>query len=180
MAQWKALPTEAGGQGLAGCEGMLGFFPLNLLCCTGPRVPCTPTPNGCPAPTMPSPFSCVPWLPSPPPPAPLLAPRPRRVQVHSFGQATSSSCGKPHSAACMETLHVLPIAGTRSTLGLRTDTHATGSTHREVLAPGKEQGWSTGFLEETRTSLKVAGEVPWRPERGWGEPEECGLRAQHR
>lgn len=70
---------------------------------------------------------------------------------------------------------MLPIAGARSALGLRTDAHAMGSTHRGVLAPRKEWGWSSGFLEDTRTTLKVAGEVHWRPDRGFSEPEEHGL-----
>lgn len=49
------------------------------------------------------------------------------------------------------------IAGTRNALGLRTDIHAMGSTHRGVLASCKEWRWSSRFLEDTRTSLKVAG-----------------------
>lgn len=52
-----------------------------------------------------SPQSCTHHAqPLPVPPPSCFSPQPHRVQLHSFGRSTNSSCCKPHCAACMETL----------------------------------------------------------------------------
>lgn len=73
---------------------------------------------------------------------------------------------------------MLPIAGTRSALGLCTHTHAMGNTQAGVLESRRKWGRSWGFLEDMRLASRWQGKHPEGLTGSLGGPEEHGLRSQ--